>query len=271
MISEQLINKLVELGTRVGLKILIALIIFVIGLQVAKWIKNQVEEGLTKKEVESTLVKFLGKIIYIALISFLVIIALNQAGIAVTSIIAIFGAASLTVGLALQGSLGSLAAGISLIILRPFKIGDLIDGGGCFGIVEEVGLFNTTIKTLDNLTIIIPNDKIRNDKIINYSLKPIRRVDLVIGIGYGDNIDKAKELLRDILNNDSRILADPPFTIHLFELADSSVNFAVRPWVKTSDYWDTYCDLTETIKKRFDEEGINIPFPQRDVHVYNHN
>ncbi|AFZ52888.1 mechanosensitive ion channel domain-containing protein [Cyanobacterium aponinum UTEX 3222] len=271
MISEQIINKLVELGTTVGLKILTALIIFLIGLQVAKWIKHLLETALTKKEVESTLVKFLGKILYIALISFVIIIALNQAGVAVTSIIAIFGAASLTVGLALQGSLSSLAAGISLIILRPFKIGDLIDGGGSFGIVEEIGLFNTTIKTLDNLTIIIPNDKIRNEKIINYSLKPIRRVDLVVSIGYGDDIDKAKQLVKEILSNDSRILADPAFTIHLFELADSSVNFAVRPWVKTSDYWDTYCDLTETIKKRFDEEGINIPFPQRDVHIYNHN
>lgn len=182
---------------------------------------------------------------YIALLAFVILAALGQLGIQTTSFIAVIGAAGLAIGLALQGSLSNFAAGVLMIIFRPFKVGDLIEGAGVFGTVEEIHIFTTQLKTTDNKTVIIPNAKLTSDNIMNYTVKPTRRVDLVFGVSYTDDIDKVKGVISDVLNQDSRILKDPPPTIGLLEMADSSVNFAVRPWVKPDDYWGVYFDINE--------------------------
>jgi len=267
---EKIIAKVWEMLTVYGLKIIAAIVVFIIGRWIAKLLKNFTQKVMTKKGVDTTIVSFLVNLIYIALLTFVVLAALGQLGIQTTSFIAVIGAAGLAIGLALQGSLANFAAGFLMIIFRPFKVGDVIEAAGVLGVVEEIQVFTTQLKTPDNKTIIIPNAKLTSDNITNFSTKATRRVDLVCGIGYGDDIDKAKKVLTDIVAQDERILKDPAPTIAVVELADSSVNFVVRPWVKTADYWNVYFDTTENIKKRFDAEGVNIPFPQRDVHVYEH-
>lgn len=251
-----------------GLKILAAIVIFVVGRWIAKALGNLVRRTMTKSKVEETLISFVGNLTYIALLTIVIIAALNQLGIQTTSFIAIIGAAGLAIGLALQGSLANFAAGVLLIIFRPFKVGDYIEGAGVAGTVEEIQIFTTQLKTPDNKTIIIPNAKLTGDNITNYSAKDTRRVDMVIGVSYSDDLQKVRQILEDILAKDNRILQEPAPTIGVLELADNSVNFACRPWVKSEDYWGVYFDSTETVKKRFDAEGISIPFPQRDVHVY---
>ncbi len=267
---EDIINQVYQLLTVYGLKILAALAIFIIGRWVAKGVRKLVQRVMTKSKVDSTLVTFTANLVYIALLAFIVIAALGQLGIQTTSFIAILGAAGLAVGLALQGSLSNFAAGFLLIIFRPFKVGDLIEGAGVFGVVEAIQIFTTQLKTADNKTVIVPNAKLTDDNIVNWTVKGTRRVDMVMGIGYEDDIDKARSLMTDIIAADDRILKDPVPQISVSELADSSVNFVVRPWVKVEDYWGVYFDLTEKIKKSFDANGISIPFPQRDVHVYQH-
>lgn len=267
---ESIISTVWEVITIYGLKIISAVIVFIVGRWVAGLLRNLLQKIMTKKEVDPTIVSFVVHLTYIALLTFVVLAALGQLGIQTTSFIAVIGAAGLAIGLALQGSLANFAAGFLMIIFRPFKVGDFIEGAGVMGTVEEIQVFTTQLKTPDNKTVIIPNSKLTADNITNFSTKETRRVDLVCSIGYGDDIDKAKKVIADILAEDERILKDPPPTIGLVELADSSVNFAVRPWVKTADYWNVYFDTTEKIKKRFDAEGISIPFPQRDVHVYEH-
>ncbi len=185
-----------------------------------------------------------------------------------TSFVAVVGAAGLTIGLALQGSLANFAAGILMIIFKPFKVGDYIEGGGVDGIVEEIGIFTTELKTFDNKKIIVPNAKLTSDNIINYTAREIRRVDIVASVSYSDDLDKVRKVLEDILAADEHVLKEPAPKIAVLELADSSVNFAVRPWVKTSDYWDVFFATQESIKKQFDAAGISIPFPQQDVHLY---
>jgi small conductance mechanosensitive channel len=251
-----------------GLKIIAAIVIFVVGRWVARALRNMLKRMMAKGNVDEILVSFVGNLTYIALLAFVIIAALNQLGIQTTSFIAVIGAAGLAVGLALQGSLANFAAGVLMIIFRPFTAGDYIEGAGVAGIVEKAHIFTTQLKTPDNKTIIIPNAKIMGDNITNYSAKDTRRVDMVIGVGYGDDLKKVREILEDILAKDDRILDDPAPTIGVLELGDNSVNFAVRPWVKSEDYWGVYFDSTETVKRRFDEEGISIPFPQRDVHLY---
>ena len=260
--------KLQELLALYGLKIVAAIVIYIAGRWVAGALERLAVRMMTKAEVDETLISFVGNLTYIALLVFVIIAALNQLGIQTTSFIAIIGAAGLAIGLALQGSLANFAAGVLMIIFRPFKAGDYIEGAGVAGVVEEVQIFTTQLKTPDNKTIIIPNAKMMGDNITNYSAKDTRRVDMVIGVGYGDDLKKVREILEDILAKDDRILKDPEPTIGVLELADNSVNFAVRPWVKSEDYWGVYFDSTETVKRRFDEEGISIPYPQRDVHLY---
>lgn len=204
----------------------------------------------------------------IALLTFIIIAALATLGVQTTSFIAVIGAAGLAIGFALQGSLSNFAAGVMIIIFRPFKVGDYVEVGGASGTVEAIHIFSTIVNTPDNKKIIIPNSRVSGDTITNYSANDIRRVDLVVGVSYGDDIRKAKQILEKILSEEQRILKDPPFTIGVMELGDSSVNFAVRPWVKTSDYWAVYFDLTERVKTTFDENGISIPFPQRDIHLF---
>jgi small conductance mechanosensitive channel len=263
-----IIPKLQEWGTFYGLKIVAAIIVFVVGRWVAKVLRNLVESMMTRAKVDKTLVRFVGNLTYIALIAIVIIAALNQLGIQTTSFIAIIGAAGLAVGLALQGSLANFAAGVLMIIFRPFKVGDYVEGGGTAGTVETIGIFTTHLISPDNKEIIVPNAKMTGDNIVNYSAKDTRRLDLIFGVSYSDDLQKVKDVLLDILKSDNRILQDPAPTIGVLELGDSSVNFAVRPWVKGSDYWPLFFDLKEKIKERFDAESISIPFPQQDVHLY---
>jgi len=265
-----ILPKLQELITLYGLKVIAAAVIFIVGRWVAKGLKRLIVRALIKGKVDETLVSFFGHLTYFTLLAFIIIAALNQLGIQTTSFIAILGAAGLAVGLALQGSLANFAAGVLMIIFRPFRVGDYVEGGGTAGIVEEIQIFTTKLRTPDNKSIIIPNSKITGDNIVNYSAKDSRRMDMIVGVSYDDDYDQVKEVLQDIIAKDGRILEEPAPTIGIVEFGDNSVNFAFRPWVKTAEYWDVYFALTEAIKKRFDEEGITIPYPQRDVHLFEH-
>jgi small conductance mechanosensitive channel len=267
---EAILQKIWEITTIYGIKAIVALLILFFGRLIAKLVTKIVERLMERNKIDSTIIKFVGNLVYIALMAFVIIAALGQLGIQTASFIAIVGAAGLAIGLALQGSLANFAAGFLMIIFRPFKVGDFIEGGGVAGTVEEISIFTTVLKSPDNKTVIIPNAKISSDNIINWTTKGTRRVDLVMGIGYADDIDKAKQIMADVVAKDDRVLKNPSAQIAMVELADSSVNFVVRPWVKAGDYWDVYFALTENIKKAFDANNISIPFPQRDVHMYEH-
>jgi len=251
-----------------GLRIIAAILIFVIGRWVSKAVKKILQRLMARKEMDATLISFAASIVYFSLLTFVIIAALNQLGIQTTSLIAVIGAAGLAIGLALQGSLANFAAGVLLIVFRPFKAGDYIEGGGVAGIVEEIEIFTTKLRSPDNRTVIVPNAKLSGDNITNYSAKSERRLDLTIGVAYHDDLKKVKELLKQLADEDPRILKDPAPVVGVLELADNSVNLVLRPWVKTGDYWDVHFDLVQKIKERFDQEGITIPFPQRDVHLY---
>jgi small conductance mechanosensitive channel len=250
-----------------GTKIMLALVIFVIGRWIARLLAKGLQKMMTKGNVDPMLINFLGNIAYTALLAVVVLAALEQLGVNTTSALAILGAAGLAVGLALKDSLSSFAAGVMLIIFRPFKLGDFVEAGGVMGVVEEIRIFHTMLKTGDNREITMPNSQIYSGTIINYSARETRRIDLVIGIGYGDDIKQARNIINDILAANTNLLQDPAPTVMLLELGESSVDFAVRPWVKAADYWSTRADLLEAIKTKFDQEGISIPYPQRDVHV----
>ena len=254
-----------------GLKVIAAIAILVIGWFIAKGIRSIIQHMLRRGNVDETLVSFVASLCYVGIMAFVIIAAIGKLGIHTASFVAILGAAGLAIGLALQGSLANFAAGVLMIIFKPFKVGDYIEGGGVTGVVEEIGIFTTDLKSPDNKKVIVPNAKMTSDKIVNYTVKEIRRVDIVAGVSYGDDLDKVKKVLSEILAKDDRILKDPPPTIGVLELAESSINFAVRPWVKTADYWDVFFATQENIKKQFDAEGICIPFPQQDVHLHNVN
>jgi small conductance mechanosensitive channel len=245
----------------------VALAIFIIGKWVARIITRAVQRVMGKAGMDAMLAKFLGNILYAVLLVAVIIAAVDQLGVNTTSLLAVFGAAGLAVGLALQNSLSNFSAGVMLIIFRPFKVGDFIEAAGVSGVVEEVQIFNTLLKTPDNREIIVPNGQIYSGTITNFSARDTRRIDLVFGIGYEDDIKKAKQLIEQIVTADDRILTDPAPAIALGELADSSVNINVRPWVKSGDYWPVRADLLENVKAAFDANGISIPFPQRDVHM----
>ncbi|MGB3091601.1 MAG: mechanosensitive ion channel domain-containing protein [Candidatus Zixiibacteriota bacterium] len=251
-----------------GLKIIAAIIILIVGRWVAKAVRSFIKKLLTKKEVDAAIISFTSSLAYFGLLAFIIIAALGQLGVQTASFVCIIGAAGLAIGLALQGSLANFAAGFLLILFHPFRVGDYITAGGASGTVEEIRIFTTQLNTPDNKTIIIPNAKLTGDNIVNYSAKDTRRVDFVFGVGYTDDLQKVRQVLQGVVDNDSRILRDPPSTIAVNELADSSVNFVVRVWVKSGDYWDVHFDTMENVKKRFDAEGICIPFPQTDVHLY---
>jgi small conductance mechanosensitive channel len=265
---EQVVARVHEWVALYGLKVIAAAAIFIIGRIAAGGIRSIVRRLLRKSSVDETLVSFLVRLSYIAMMIFVILAALGQLGVQTTSFIAVLGAAGLAVGLALQGSLANFAAGTLLIIFKPFKIGDYIEAGGKAGVVEAIGIFTTELKSPDNKKIIVPNAKVTGDSIVNYSAKDQRRVDIVAGVSYSDDLDKVRKVLEGILSEDERILKEPAPTIAVLELADSSVNFAVRPWVKTEDYWDVFFAVQEKIKKRFDAEGITIPFPQQDIHIH---
>lgn len=265
-----LLAKVYELLAVYGIRVVAAIFIFIVGRLIAKGVTKLIKRIMTKSGTDETLVKFVGNLAYVALLAFIIIAAINQLGIQTTSFIAVLGAAGLAIGLALQGSLGNFAAGVLMIIFKPFKVGDFVEGGGTAGVVEEIQIFTTQLKTPDNKTIIVPNAKMTGDNITNFNVKGTRRVDFVFGIGYEDDIDKARGIIKEIIDQDERVLKDQDLQIVVSELADSSVNFTVRAWTSSADYWSFFFDTTENVKKQFDAQGISIPFPQRDVHVYEH-
>lgn len=251
-----------------GVKLAIAALVFVVGRWIAKLIVRLMHRVMERASIDQTLRKFLGSIVYALLLVAVVIAALDEIGVNTTSLLALLGAAGLAVGLAIKDSLANFSAGVMLIIFRPFKIGDYIEAGGAAGTVEHIQVFSTILLTPDNREITIPNGAIFGGKIINVSARPVRRIDLVFGIAYTDDISKARSLITKVMSEDERVLSDPAPVVSLAELADSSVNLNVRPWVKNADYWDVRSDLLEKIKVAFDQNGISIPFPQRDVHLY---
>jgi small conductance mechanosensitive channel len=257
---------LTTLATTWGIKIIFALLIFYFGRKVAGWVVDLAQKIMRKQDMDETLVSFLGSILRWVLLLFVVIAALSQLGVDTTSLVALIGAAGLAIGLSLQSSLSNLASGVMLIVFRPFTKGNFVEVAGTSGTVDAISIFTTTLTTPDNKEVIVPNGAILAGNIVNYSARPTRRVDMVFGISYDDDIKKAKELLESIVAADDRILAEPEPVVALGELADSSVNFLVRPWVNAADYWAVLWDTTETVKLKFDEAGLSIPYPQMDVH-----
>ncbi len=250
-----------------GVKLLLALLIFWIGRIIVKALVGLTRKLLIKAKLDDILVNFIASIVNAVLFLFVIVAALDQLGVNTSSLIALVGAAGLAVGLALQSSLQNFAAGVMMIVFRPFKAGDFIEAAGVTGVVEAINIFSCTLRTPDNREIIVPNGSIYGSAITNYSARKTRRIDMEFGIGYDDDIKLAKKLMMEILQQDSRVLAEPVPLVAVSELADSSINFVVRPWVNASDYWDVRYELTEKIKEAFDNNNISIPYPQMDVHL----
>jgi len=251
-----------------GPKVVSALLTLLIGWWMTKAITGLLRRALASRKLDGTLVGFLSSIAYAILMVVVVISALGQLGVPTTSFVAVIGAAGLAIGFALQGSLANFAAGVMVVFFRPFKAGDFIEAAGITGKVEEVQIFSTILTTPDNKKIIVPNSSITGGNIINYSAKDTRRVDLVFGVGYGDDLAKARQVIQGVVEGSAYVLKDPAPVIAVHELADSSVNFVARPWVKSGDYWACYWEITEKVKLALDAAGISIPFPQRDVHLH---
>lgn len=249
-----------------GPKLVLAILTLIIGLWVIKRITNGLGKVLLSRGDE-TLSRFLTSVAGVLMKLVLVIIVASMVGIETTSLVALVGAAGLAVGLALQGSLANFAGGVLILIFKPFRVGDLIEAQGHLGVVKEIQIFNTVLLSVDNRKIVIPNGPLSNGSMVNINAEPTRRVDFVFGISYSDDIDKTKALLNRLIDEESKVLENPGRTVVLSELADSSVNFTVRVWVNTADYWDVYFNMHENVKKAMDQEGISIPFPQRDVHM----
>lgn len=251
-----------------GIKIGLALVILLVGNFIAKTIVKLVKKALTKKQIDAAVVSFAGSIIYVIGLLAVLIASMSQLGIDTTSLVAVIGAAGLAIGLALQGSLSNFASGVLIVVLRPFKAGDFVEVGSKMGTVMEIKLFATRLKTPDNKIVIVPNSSITGNAITNFSTQDTRRVDLLIGISYDADIRKAKTVIEEIVAADERVLRDPAWNIAVSELADSSVNLIVRPWVNTADYWPVYWHLIENIKIKLDENDITIPYPQMDVYLH---
>ncbi len=257
------------IGLDFGMKALLALVIFWVGRIMARLVTRGLRNVMQSQEVDKILESFVCNLVYWALMFFVIIAAINQLGVQTTSMIAVMGAAGLAVGLALQGSLANFAAGVLIVMFRPYRVGDFVEAAGISGVVLQVQILTTVLKTGDNKQIIVPNGQIMGSIITNYSANETRRVDMTIGVSYDDDLDKVRSTIQELVDADDRILRDPECLIAVSELADSSVNFTVRPWVNSADYWGVMFDMTEAIKKRFDKEGISFPFPQQDVHLYN--
>ena len=246
-----------------------AAIIFIVGRWIALGLVGLLRKVMNRSRLDDTLVAFLTSILKALLLLVVIIAALNELGVNTTSLVALIGAAGLAIGLALQGSLQNFSSGALLVLFKPIAKDEFVEIAGVSGTVEEIHIFHTVLRTPDNKQITIPNAKIFNDILVNYSRRDTRRVDMVFGIGYDDDIDKAREIIEGIIADDERILEEPEPVVKLHELGDSSVNFVVRPWVNTPDFWPVKWDITEKVKKAFDAQGVSIPFPQRDVHIYN--
>ncbi len=262
------VDTAIEMAIEYGPKLLLAIIVLIVGLWIIKRVVNVINKGLEASNTDPTLAKFLGSLASIVFKALLFISVASMVGIETTSFIAILGAAGLAIGLALQGSLGNFAGGVLILMFRPYKVGDFVDAQGVAGTVAEIQIFNTVIKTPDNKVIIVPNGSISNGIITNFSAEENRRVDFVFGIGYDDDVAKAKATLRRIFDEDDRVHQDPEPFVVVSELADSSVNFTCRVWVNAADYWGVYFDTMEKVKLVFDQENIGIPYPQTDVHLH---
>ncbi len=265
---QALLAPLSDLVAQWGLKLLGALAVFLIGRMVAGWARRAIKRLLERSTIDATLVPFVTGITYYLLLTFVIVAALGMVGVQTASVIAVLGAAGLALGLALQGTLGNFASGVMLLLFRPFRVGDFIEAAGVAGTVEAIGIFTTTLNTPDNVGIVIPNSGVWGQIIKNYAANATRRIDLVAGIAYDDDIGLAIRTLQGILDADERVLKDPAPTIAVSELGDSSVNLVVRPWCRREDYWALRFDLTRTMKEQLEAAGCSIPFPQRDVHVY---
>ena len=266
--AQAISSTLLALVSTWGLRVVGALVVLMVGTIVAKMIRGSVRRALRRSTMDETLVPFLSAIIYYMVLAFVLIAVLGLFGIQTTSIIAVLGAAGLAVGLALQGTLSNFAAGVMLLVFRPFRVGDYVEAGGVAGSVETIGVFATTLNTPDNVKITVPNSGIYGSTIKNYAANDTRRVDMVMGISYADDIGKAMETIQTVLAADERVLKDPEPVVAVAELADSSVNLVVRPWCRREDYWGVKFDLTRAMKERLEAAGCSIPFPQRDVHVF---
>lgn len=263
------LDSLVDLVLTQGLNLLGAIAIFVIGRFVAKRLSKLLKKALQRAHVDKTLVSFFANILYFTLLAFVLIAAVGQVGVQTTSFAAAIAAAGLAVGLALQGSLSNFAAGVLIIIFRPFRAGDYVEVAGLAGEVDEISIFTTTLLTVDNKKIIVPNSQVTNTSIVNYSANPTRRVDMVFSAGYDDDVRKVRAVLEKIVEAEPRVLKKPAAQVAVADLGESSISYHVRPWVKTNDYWDVKWAITEQVKIEFDKAGFSIPFPQRDVHIYN--
>lgn len=266
---EDILNRIYGYIAQYGLKVVGAIVIFLVGRLIAKLLANLIEKALTKAEVDKTLTKFAKNLSYITLLIFVIIAALGTLNVPIVQFSVIVGAAGLAIGLALQGSLANFASGVLMLIVKPFKVGDFVEVAGAKGTVKEIQIFNTVLASPDNVKVIIPNAQVTGGNIMNYTVNGTRRVDLAVGISYEDDLKKAQQVIEKVLADDDRILKDPLATVAVSELGDSSVNFVVRPWVKSADYWDVYFDITAKAKLALDKNGITIPYPQRDVHIKN--
>ncbi len=266
---QSILTYVYELAITYGLKLLLAIATLIIGLWIIKIILKAIGRNMEKRNVDTTLRLFLGSLLSMLLKIMLIVSVISMLGVEMTSFVAILAAVGFAIGMALSGTLQNFAGGAMIVIFKPFKVGDFIDAQGYTGTVKEIQIFNTILKTPDNKTIIIPNGGLSTSAMTNFSTEPQRRVDFTFGIGYGDDIDKAKKIIEGLIAADNRILKDPVPFIAVSELADSSVNFVVRVWADAGDYWGIHFDLIESVKKAFDKDGISIPFPQTDVHVYN--
>lgn len=265
--TQQAVDAAVALVSNWGIQVIGAIVLLIVGRWVAGFVGRGVRRSLEKAKVDTALVQFFGGMAHYVVLAVVVIAVLSLFGIETTSLVAVLGAAGLAVGLALQGTLSSFAAGVMLLLFRPFKIGDFVEIAGSAGSVFELGIFSTSLNTGDNIRITIPNSAVYGQVIKNYSTNETRRIDLVIGVSYGDELGKAAQIIQDVLAKDSRVLTEPASTVAVSELGDSSVNFVVRPWVKGGDYWPARFDLVRAIKEGLEAGGCSIPFPQRDLHV----
>lgn len=264
---QEMVDAAPELVMIYGMKIVMAVVVFVVGKVIAAWVAKTLAKGMALKGIDSAVAAFVKNIAFCVMYAVVIIAALGQLGVQTAAFVAVVGAAGLAVGLALQGSLANFAAGVLLILFRPFKAGDYVEAGGTAGVIRDISIFQTTMLTPCNKTVIVPNGAIMGNNITNYSTQSERRLDLVIGVSYSSNLELVKQELMNVVQADERVLKDKDVTIGVAELANSSINLVCRPWVKTSDYWPLKFDLLENIKKRFDEVGIEIPFPQMDVHL----
>jgi len=265
--AQEVLTKIYAYLAEYGLKIVAALVILIIGRWIAALAAKLVSKALIRAKMDETLVRFLGHLTKIAILVFVVIAALAKLGVYAASFVAVLGAAGLAIGLALQGSLANFASGVLLLIFKPIRVGDFVEAGGAKGSVSEIGIFTTVLNSPDNVRIIVPNAQVTSSNISNYTINGTRRIDMVFGVSYEDDLKKAKEVIEKILADEGRILPDPAPLVAVSELADSSVNFVVRPWVNVADYWSVYFDLTARIKVALEKNGLTIPFPQHDVHV----